>query len=173
MFFRLFWRAPSMIRSLEAFMSGRVGHARVSPLHRITAHPVAASNDVRQRHSHDAQTQRSTYGPEQDSPFRFLRPCLRNGARLSATGRVGFNKVMSTSVDENHQFVLGMLSVNERMVRFTNSGSTNPLARVRIDPEDITQKRTKASMTQPTLPNDYLGIGRQLAGLLGSSLEGP
>jgi len=28
-------------------------------------------------------------------------------------------------------------------------------------------------MTQPTMPNDYLGIGRQLAGLLGSSLEGP
>lgn len=28
-------------------------------------------------------------------------------------------------------------------------------------------------MTQPTVPTDYLGIGRQLARLLGSSLEGP
>ena len=28
-------------------------------------------------------------------------------------------------------------------------------------------------MTQPAVPTDYLGIGRQLARLLGSSLEGP
>jgi hypothetical protein len=28
-------------------------------------------------------------------------------------------------------------------------------------------------MTQPIVPTDYLGIGRQLARLLGSSLEGP
>ena len=28
-------------------------------------------------------------------------------------------------------------------------------------------------MNQPTMPTDYLGIGRQLARLLGSSLEGP
>lgn len=35
----------------------------------------------------------------------------------------------------------------------------------------MSRKRTQPPTTQP--PIDYLGIGRQLAGLLGSSLEGP
>ncbi|HKC96353.1 MAG TPA: hypothetical protein VKB81_20260, partial [Nitrospira sp.] len=37
----------------------------------------------------------------------------------------------------------------------------------------MSRKRTEPPMTQPAMPNDYLALGRQLAGLLGSSLEGP
>lgn len=39
--------------------------------------------------------------------------------------------------------------------------------------ELLLNKRNGSPMTQSSVPTDYLGIGRQLAVLLGSSLEGP